>query len=260
MYDKSAQLNSEVLKLRDDFLDLAARIATKYSTQRVTEKTVANLLMKRICERSIIENLKFEVEDANDIDRVWRNLHDYAVTLLVERLKNELIAVGIPVSIVHEAESPTGRYDVLIISGRSIQVLNGNENICLELKVGLNISLDQLERYLWNGATLMLVRFATGDVVTLKASEWAGLLKATLRDRIEKARRILEGKAILVPGKDCRDCILKECKFNRNKGSNVKMMIRPQNLAELLEGFKQKANVTIDAAVKSVVWELERAW
>ena len=41
------------------------------------------------------------------------------------------------------------------------------------------------------------------------------LLRVVLDDRIKKAKRLLEGKAISVAGPDCRRRPLKACKFNK---------------------------------------------
>ncbi|MDW8024236.1 MAG: hypothetical protein RMJ15_11005 [Nitrososphaerota archaeon] len=247
----------DVFHLRDELLNLAAHIAAKYNgTQKVTEKTVVNLLLEHLCEKCITEKLKLGFLGENEIDRVWRNLHDYAVALLVERLKNELAACGFPISIFSEAENPTGRYDVLLlVDGKSIQIMNGKGNICLEAKTGVNISLIQSEKYIWNGATVMLVRFAKGDIIHLRASEWIDFVKLTLTNRVEKAKRILEGKTILVPGVDCRECPVKECRFNKNKYGR-RELIRPRNLAELFENFRKNAYNAIESAVKAVVDEL----
>jgi len=248
----------EVLQLRDEFLNLSAHIAAKYGVRGVSERTVVNLLMEHICEKFIVEKLKFGLGGEDDVDRVWRNLHDYAVALLVERLKNELIDKGFQISITSEAETPTGRYDVLLmVDRRGVQILDGYKNICLEAKTGLNISLGQLEKYLWNGSTTVLVRFTRGDAVPLRAQDWAGFMKAALRDRIGKAKRILEGKAILVPNKDCKECPLIECRFNKNQLEG-RRSIGPRDLSELFENFRRNAYASIEAAVKIVAEELNK--
>jgi len=36
-------------------------------------------------------------------------------------------------------------------------MLNSRENISVEVKTGLNISLGQTEKYIWNGTTVVLV-------------------------------------------------------------------------------------------------------
>ncbi|MEM2989969.1 MAG: hypothetical protein QXQ02_02145 [Halobacteria archaeon] len=246
----------KIVELRDEFLNLSAHIAAKYGVKGTTEKTVVKLLMEHICEKFIMERLRSGFWNDNEVDRVWRNLHDYAVALLVERLKNELMACGFPISILSEAENPTGRYDVLLLVDRKgVQILNSSGNICLEAKTGLNISFTQSEKYMWNGATVMLIRFATGDIIFLRAREWVDFIKLTLIDRIEKARRILEGKTILVPGVDCRECPLKECGFNKNRFGK-RELTKPRDLAELFENFRRNAYKAIGSAVKAVVDEL----
>lgn len=250
-----AGFDQEVLQLRDELLRLVEEISAKYGG-RSGGKRVINLLMDHICERCIIEKIK-SPDDGDDVDRIWRNMHSYAVTLLIERLKNELAAAGLPISIISEAENPSGRYDILLMVDRKgVQVLNSGENISVEVKTGLNISLSQTEKYMWNSTTVILVRFATGDAITLRAGDWADLLKMALRNRIEKANRILDGKVILVPGRDCHECPLKECRFNRK--SEKSGLTRPHDINELFDGFRRNACAAIENAVKAVMTELVR--
>jgi hypothetical protein len=253
----SRDFDHDVFQLRDEFLHIAACIAAKYGTGIVTERTVVKLLMEHLCERCIVEKLRLGFYSENEIDRVWRNLHDYAVMLLVERLKNELVASGLRIHILSEAENPAGRYDVLLmVDGGGIRILNSESTICLEAKTGLNVSLSQTEKYMWNGITVILIRFATGDIIQLRANDWIALLKSALKDRVEKAKRISDGNAIIVPGKDCRDCPSHNCKFNKNEFGKHKLT-KPCNLAELFENFRTNAPTAIEMAVKAVLEELK---
>ncbi|MEM2168113.1 MAG: hypothetical protein QXR74_07110 [Candidatus Bathyarchaeia archaeon] len=246
--------DQEVLHLRDELLRLVEEISAKYCG-RSGGKRVINLLMDHICERCIIEKIKSPDDGDDNVDRIWRNMHSYAVTLLIERLKNELAAAGLPISIISEAENPSGRYDILLMVDRKgVQVLNSGENISVEVKTGLNVSLSQTEKYMWNGTTVILVRFATGDAITLRAGDWADLLKMALRDRIEKANRILDGRVILVPGGDCCECPLHECRFNRNNGKSE--LTKPHDINDLFNGFRRNASIAIENAVKAVMTEL----
>ncbi|MEM0253435.1 MAG: hypothetical protein QXK78_02630 [Candidatus Bathyarchaeia archaeon] len=255
--DQLGVFDKEVIQLRDTLISLAAEIAAKYSSS-VSSKKVIDLLMENLCERCIIERLKVGYSGDEEIDRVWRNLHEYAVSLLVERLKNELAAKGFPISIFSEADNPTGRYDVLLIADRrSIQILNSCGNICIEAKTGLNISLSQSEKYMWNGTTIVLVRFASGDTIVLRAAEWADFLRAALADRIEKAKRILDGKVILVPGRDCYECPAEQCRFKKNCGRE-REPTKPRSMEELFDGFRRNAYNAIDEAVRAVMVELSR--
>ncbi|MEM4521521.1 MAG: hypothetical protein QXF23_07350, partial [Candidatus Bathyarchaeia archaeon] len=221
-------------------------------------KKVISLLMEYLCERCIIERIKQNYDEDEEIDRVWRNLHEYAVLRLVERLKNELAAKGFPISIFSEADNPTGRYDVLlVVNGRSIQILNSCGNICLEAKTGLNISLNQSEKYMWNGTTVVLVRFASGDVIVLRAADWIDFLRAALADRVEKAKRIVDGKVILVPGRDCYECSAEQCRFKKNC-EREREPTKPRSMEELFDGFRRNAYNAIDEAVRAVMVELNR--
>lgn len=246
---------NELLQLRDDFLNCAALIASKYG--KLSTISVVNLLMNHACEKHIVAVLENGCDNAIEFDRIWRNMHDYASLLLVEKLKNEFLAKGISVNVESEAKDIVGVYDVSIINGENIQLYNSHGKLCIELKVGLNISLNQLEKYLWNTPTLILARFATGDVVKLRAQEIASFLQAALKERIEKATRILNGVTIVVPGRDCLNCNIGECKFRKESTSYD--IFRPRNLGKLLEIFLKNLSKTIDIAVMAVLEEVN-AW
>ncbi|MEM3592236.1 MAG: hypothetical protein QW702_09110 [Candidatus Bathyarchaeia archaeon] len=246
-----------ILQLRDELIRIAEEVAAKYACDRGAKMRAINLLLEHLCERYIVEKLRLGyIED--EIDRIWRNLHDYSVALLVDRLKEELVTEGFPVSIVNEAENPVGRYDVLLIVNRGkVQILNCGGNICMEVKSGLNVALNQAEKYMWNGTLVVLVRLLTGDVITLRADEWTGFLKFALAQRIKKAERILEGKVILIPGRDCYECPLKTCRFNKNGGERC-LEGKVQDLNRLFKDFGQKAHITIEKAVNVVAEELRK--
>jgi len=255
--DQLGVFDKEVIQLRDTLISLAAEIAAKYSSS-VSSKKVIDPLMENLCERCIIERLKAGCGGDEEIDRVWRNLHEYAVSLLVERLKNELAANGFPINIFSEADNPTGRYDALLIADRrSIQILNGGGNICIEAKTGLNISLNQSEKYMWNGTTVVLVRFSSGDAIVFRAAEWADFLKAALADRIEKAKRILNGRFILVPGRDCYECPMKSCRFNKRSDGESESS-KSRSVEDLFDSFRRNAYKAIERAIKAVMAELNQ--
>jgi hypothetical protein len=250
----------EVLRLRDELLSLAAQISAKYANQRFSEKKVVSLLMEYTCERRILEELKLGVRCGDEIDKAWRNLHSYAVALLTERLKNRLSEAGFHVGIVNEAESPTGFYDILLrINSTGLEIINGDKSICLEAKTGFSISLSQLEKYLWNGVTIILVRFTTSDVIAFRPGDWATLLKAVLIDRIEKARRIIAGKAIIVQSVDCKQCPLESCRFYNGSPQEGDRLRKNNSIIKAFEGFKRNAVAAIEAAINAVLEELNRA-
>ena len=247
----------ELFKLRDRLLNLAGKISERYTAH--SKIRVVNLLLRHVCERCIIELLSNPVQSSREdmFDRVWRNMHSYAVTLFLERLKNELTSRNVSVAVVSEGECPTGRYDILVTNGRTIQILHdaSRKHISVEFKTGLNIDFTQLEKYLWNNISLILVRVETGHVVTLRTDEWREFLKSSLKDRIEKAERILKGKTFLVLGKDCVECPLTTCRFNKHD-PNKEEFTKPENLTRLLVNFKENLYPTIENATKAVLAEI----
>jgi len=256
--EESAAYVEELFKLKDRLLDLAGQISEKYPAS--SKIRVVNLLLKHVCERCIIELLSSPAYSNREdmFDKVWRNLHSYAVTLFLERLKNELTSRKIAVAVVSEGECPTGRYDVLVTNGRTIQILHDalGKHISVEFKTSLNVDFTQLEKYLWNNISLILVRVETGHVVTLRTDEWREFLKFSLKDRIDKAERILDGKMLLVPGKDCFECPLNTCRFNKHDPKK-EGFTKLENLTRLLGNFKENLYPAIDNAVKAVLAEID---
>jgi len=254
--EESAADVEELFKLRDRLLDIAGQISEKYPAS--SKIRVVNLLLRHVCERCIIELLSSPAHNNREdmFDKVWRNLHSYAVTLFLERLKNELASRKIDVAVVSEGECPTGRYDVLVINGRTVQIRydEKGKRVSVEFKTGLNVDFAQLEKYLWNGISLILVRVETGHVVTFRTEEWREFLKHALQDRIAKAERILEGKAMLVPGEDCAKCPLTTCRFNRYD-PKTDGLTKPENLTRLMENFRENIYPAIENAVRAVLEE-----
>jgi hypothetical protein len=249
----------ELFYLRDCFMSLAEQIAIRYSAGIISKQKVVNILMRHVCEKHILERISNFSQGKSDrfFDRIWRNLHKYAVVLFLERLKNELASKKIKVAIVSESVASSGRYDVIVINSRIIRIVGTSieRRISIEFKIGLNIEFTQLEKYLWNDLTLVLVRVETGHVVRLKTSDWIAFLKCSLKDRISKAERVLEGKVMLVPGEDCFGCPLSSCKFNRSK-THVNGLRKPNNLESLLENFKKNLYPSIEKAVKITLDEI----
>ena len=71
----------DLFKLRDHLLNLAGKISEKYGGD--SRIRVVNLLLKYVCERCIIEVLSNPVQGGKEdmFDRIWRNMHSYAITL-----------------------------------------------------------------------------------------------------------------------------------------------------------------------------------
>ena len=60
---------------------------------------------------------------------------------------------------------------------------------------------------------------------------------------------------MLVPGKDCVECPLTTCRFNK-RDPNKEEFTKPENLTKLLENFKENLYPTIENATKAVLAEI----
>ena len=214
---------SKLKDLKEEYLKLAREIAFKYgltSGGKPRVATVMKVLSENECEGLIQYLLRNPASARNgSFDRYYREKHEFYKRKLVDRLKNELEDAGFNVLIATEENVLTGRYDVAIFSGRQVRVVNDQEQIAIEIKGSLGISLEQIERYLLNGTVIILVRVVTGHVVMLSAYEYIDFLVESLKDLTRKAERILRNKPVLVRGSQCRKCPVETCPYNIRSGN-----------------------------------------
>jgi len=214
---------NELEELREEYLKLAREIASMYgltSGGKPRVATVMKVLGENECERLIQHLLRNPVSAANgSFDRYYREKHEFYRRKLVDRLKNELEDARFNVLITTEENVETGRYDVTIVSGRRVRILNGQEEIVIEIKGSLGISLEQIERYLLNGTVIILVRVVTGHVARLSTYEYIDFLAESVKDLTRKAERILGNKPVMIRGSRCRECPVETCVYNVGSGS-----------------------------------------
>jgi len=258
---------SELKGLRDEYLRLTRDIASLYGLTYEGKPRVAmvmKVLSENACERFIQHLLQNPNHTANEgFDRYYHEKHEFYKRKLVDRLKNRLEEAGYSVLIATEENVETGRYDVAIVSGRQIKILNGNEEIVVEIKGSLGIGLEQIERYLLNSAVIILVRVVTGHVARLKTGDYVDFLTESLRDLIRKAERILRNRPVIIRGPSCRGCPMKTCKHN--DGSNNMRDERFRRIAMHdaefnfdLDKLLRNTYPTIEKAVDIVLQELRR--
>ncbi|MEM3488934.1 MAG: hypothetical protein QXO75_04665, partial [Nitrososphaerota archaeon] len=184
--------------------------------------------------------------------------HSYAKRKLIERLKRELACHEY--QIVSEARSASGRYDVLLeVNKSNIEVKTSNVRIVIEVKAGIDISLEQLERYLRENTAVILCRIRLGQTVLLRAKDHTELLVESLKDYIEKADRILDGKLVLVPGPDCSRCDA-QCTYAQplKEGDHELIRLCDEDFSKDIESFLKNLYTCIDATVNLVVKQLKQ--
>jgi len=188
---------NELEELREEYLKLAREIASMYgltSGGKPRVATVMKVLGENECERLIQHLLRNPVSAANgSFDRYYREKHEFYRRKLVDRLKNELEDARFNVLITTEENVETGRYDVTIVSGRRVRILNGQE--------------------------IILVRVVTGHVARLSTYEYIDFLAESVKDLTRKAERILGNKPVMIRGSRCRECPVETCVYNVGSGS-----------------------------------------
>jgi hypothetical protein len=100
------------------------------------------------------------------------------------------------------------------VQGDPSQVLrSGEPKVRLEIKASLGLPLEQIDRYLWNPSPLIIVRVVTGHVALLRPDELEEFAEFSLRNILEKSKRMGQEKLPMVPGPHCSDCPDKGCPF-----------------------------------------------
>jgi len=256
---------ADLKELKEEYLMMASEIASIYGLKhegKLRTITVMKLLCEYECENFIIHSLRNpDSSDDEKFDRYYGEKHEFCKRKLVERLKNKLEEMGKRVLISTETEADTGHYDIVIVSGQQIRIMDktGKVKIVIEVKASLGIDLSRIERYLWDAMTLVIVRIVTGHVKKIKTEECLGFLSESLQDLIKKAKRILANKPILVAGFDCRICRDVDCKYNKNCKANSFHWVVMKNEEFNLDFDRLFINMypTITRVVDMVIEEFE---
>jgi hypothetical protein len=125
------------------------------------------------------------------IDSYWLNKHDYVRQKLVEKFVNELHETQIPVELAVENQDFTVREDVQITIKGPDGMLK--RKLAVEIKTGLGVNVQQLERLMCENDLVVLVRSVTGHVVALHSCRYAEFLIESLSEKVQRTRRLTEG-------------------------------------------------------------------
>jgi hypothetical protein len=217
-------------QLRAELLETIRKLCSAYGlTLGGAPKiaSVAKLLAATPCERRIsclLKNHNWQ-ESSQRFDPLYRLKSEYAVLKILDQLKTKLIAAGLQVSIATEAEYDFGVSDIRITLAKS-QGETKSRIVRIEVKAGLGISLEQLERYLWNESPLIVVRVMTRHVAVLKPVLLRRFIRDTMRAAIAKGKRLANGTFQELPGTHCGDCPDFGCSYNRCRHQAEKPMVK----------------------------------
>lgn len=223
---------------------------------------VGALLCSNICERKIKHSLEHPPSNRNEkFDPLFRAKSDYATLKIVDHIKSRLNKDEILASITCESRDETGAYDVLVESSNpSGTVPNHHKKIKLEVKAGLSVAIEQVERYLWEPSPLLLIRVMSRQVIRFDPSELSEFLNFAISEDVQKAKRLLGGKYHTVPGKYCSACMDISCEHNKFRPSNSVRMIQFSDIdaQEDLNLFLRNLALVAERAASFVIQELRR--
>jgi len=179
---------------------------------------------------------------------------------ILECLKTRLHSEGLDATILTEAQSEIGRYDVVVIQSYPRQICNKSEEIVrIEVKASLGVNLEQIDRYLWGSSPLILARVITGHVAKIQPLALQSYVLFSLRELNAKADRLLSGKVYVMPGTSCLSCHDSNCQYNRNRNGSWKGIVcmSDSEFERDLNSFFQNLSYVAERTASLVVEEMK---
>jgi len=243
--------------LQNEFFKFAGELVQKLSTprNRLNIKDVIHMLERTTCDEEalwLLRNRNARVEIR--VDGYWTSKHEYVKKKLVEKLANRFHDLHIPAEIVFESPGPTARQDILV----TVKEPDGStkKRIVLEIKTGYGLDFNQLERLLWDNSAVVLIRAETGHATTLRANRYDALLTESLRNKIDRVRRLIEGHSYMIQGRDCSKCANQGCPLSRRVSEPQMVVLRDEDFDTDLDGFLRTLPSTMNKAVDLVIHEV----
>jgi len=242
--------------LRNEFLNLAGDLAQKVSTptNKLDRKDVVYALERTICDEEALWLLRNRYSRADSrIDGYWISKHEYAKQKIVEKLANRFHDLHIPVEIASESQGPNARQDILVI----VKKPDGSvkKRIALEVKTGYRLDFCQLERLMRDNDTVVLVRAETGHVTVLRSHKYGTMLAESLRSKIGRVRRLIEGHGYTIQDRNCPRCSNESCPLIRRRVTLRLVALRDDDFGMDLDAFLRTLPSTINKAVELVMHE-----
>jgi len=248
---------SKLQDLQSEFIDLCCEFAEKLSTltNKVDTRDIIVALEKTICDEEAFWLLRSRNYGAESmIDSYWTSKHEYAKQRVVEKLVNRLHDLRVHAEIATESQGPNARHDILL----TVKNPDGSvkKRVALEIKTGYRLDFSQLERLMRDSDVVVLIRAETGHVTTLRSRRYDALLTGSLRNRIGRLRRLVEGHAYAIPGRGCFMCANVSCPFTRRSTRSSRFTLTNDHFDMDLDTFLRTLPLAIDKAVESVASEI----
>jgi hypothetical protein len=245
----------------DRYMQLILRLGDK--SNGASRAKVGAVLASTMCEQlasHLISSRNGNFEDIQ-FDPYYREKHEVAKRKLVDRLKTELSNAGkeLQFFVCAEEANELGRFDLTIVNGSRLKIqAKSGKKLVVEVKASLGLDLAQIERYLFNGEPLLIIRIMTGQVKLLRPRELSSFLEESMSDLVSKAERILASRPLLVPGYECYRCPLSDCDYNKSRARERHIVsMNQKEFDEDVKTFMLNLYPTIKKAIQIILKELE---
>jgi hypothetical protein len=235
---------------------------------RTPYATLVKIISSISCERRIMDVLANNnvAKEEQKFDPYFLRKSEFATVKILDHVKTSLSTNGFSDAVVlTEAPSQIGRYDAIIVLGSSRKVHAEYEGkIRIEIKGSLGLDLEQIERYMWDDpSTLILVRVMTAQVAIIKPNERQAYLAFYMEDLHTKINRLLQNKPYTIPGTTCTDCPDDSCVYWRKRGKSKEstniVTLPDTDFAQDLTTFFQNLSYVAEKTAILVVEELKIA-
>jgi len=260
------RMNTQDMEVEEQKQELLAKlkiIAERHGWMYKGQPSVVKLartISRYACERQIkhlLENARFS-DDSQRFDSYYREKSEFATLKILDTIKTRLSADGVNTAILTEVPSDIGRYDVVIVQGYPCEVYcKGEEIIRVEVKAGLSVNLEQIERYLWDSSPLILVRVITGHVAKIEPPKLRSYVLFSLKELHAKADRLLSGKFYAIPRATCTVCSDSDCPHNRSRESTGIVTFPDGKFLEDLNLFFQNLSYAAERTASLIIEELK---
>lgn len=259
MNTQDIEVEEQKQELLEKLKIIAERHGWMYKGQPSLVK-LARTISKYACERQIkhlLENARL-ADDSQRFDSYYREKSEFATLKILDTIKTRLSADDVHAAILTEVPSDVGRYDLAIVQGYPCKVYcKGEEIIRVEVKAGLSVNLEQIERYMWESSPLILVRVITGHVAKIEPQKLRSYILFSLKELHAKADRLLSGKLYAIPRATCAVCSDSDCPHNRSRKSARMVTFPDSRFLEDLNLFFQNLSYAAERTASLIIEELK---
>lgn len=179
-------------------IEIASKFSLHNSNNRPRKAAIVDCIANSTCV-GCIERELFDKSSRKRIDGIYLECHRLAVGTLIEELHDQFSSMGYSVLIRGESETEYGKVDVLIRpTNYGVKLRYGLNELMVEVKTGLSMSLSQIFRYLLDkeDQTLILWRIRNRQVLVFDGRYLKPILMRFMRNCILRGERLLRtGKA-----------------------------------------------------------------